>query len=650
MCGIAGFLQPQSFSSASGTTILKQMANTIIHRGPDDQGFWLDNEKGIALAHQRLSILDLSPSGNQPMISRSGRYAIVFNGEIYNHLDVRSKLVGLNIDWRGHSDTETLLAAFEHWGIKSTIEKCVGMFAFAVWDKKTNNLILARDRMGEKPIYFGWQGMGNNSCFIFGSELKALKAHPSFSGEVNQEALNYFTTYGYIPAPYSIFTGIKKLEPGHLLTVSASEKEPQITAYWSFEKVALGGNSNPTKLDERSAIDTLESFLMSAVKQQMIADVPVGAFLSGGIDSSTVVSLMQAQSTDPIKTFSIGFNEKHYDEAAAAKEVASFLGTDHTELYVTPQDALDLIPNLPHLYCEPFADSSQIPTLLISSLAKQKVKVSLSGDGGDEIFGGYNRHIFTNKLWSKISRLPSGMRQLLANLIFSAPPQTINRVYERLEFFIPNSLLSKNLGEKMHKVARILPSQNIEELYFGLTSSGFPEDTLDYNLHFKDEISTILSSLPQLSNAEKMMALDSILYLPNDILVKLDRAAMSQSLETRAPFLDHRVVEFAWKIPQSMKIKNNTSKWILRKILHKRIPEKMVNRPKMGFGVPIDGWLRGPLKEWAVDLLDKSRLKNDGFFDADIVQNKWMEHLSGKRNSHHQLWNILMFQAWLDCK
>lgn len=649
MCGFAGFLQPKRFSTDVGKQYINRMINNINHRGPDDSGIWLDEQQGIGLGHRRLSILDLSPAGHQPMISSSGRFVIAFNGEIYNHFEIRKKLGKQNIEWHGHSDTETLLAGFENWGIKKTLETCIGMFAFVIWDREKNSLTLARDRVGEKPLYYGWQGTGENACFFFGSELKALKGHPSFSGEINREAVGRFTAYGYVPAPYSIFKDIKKLEPGKILTVSSMRRQPKTTTYWSFADVALAGVQHPL-ISEGSAIEELDGILISAVKQQMVADVPVGAFLSGGIDSSTIVSLMQASSKQPVKTFSIGFNEHSYNEAAAAKTVANFLGTDHNELYVTPKEALDTIPQLPYIYCEPFADSSQIPTILISALAGQNVTVSLSGDGGDEVFGGYNRYTLTNNLWDKISKLPLGLRQLFVSLIYRVSPQTLDLIFNLIQPFLPNALLLNNFGEKIHKAARILPAQNLEELYTGLTTSWTPAEIGFRNLNLKEEMNAIISSLHQLNDIEKMMLLDSIQYLPNDILVKLDRASMSQSLETRAPFLDHRVIEFAWRMPQSYKLKNNSSKWILREILYKRVPKEIVNRPKMGFGVPIDAWLRGPLKDWAAELLNKNRLKNEGFFDAELVEKKWKQHLSGERNLQHQLWNVLMFNAWNECK
>ncbi|MDB9891235.1 asparagine synthase (glutamine-hydrolyzing) [Alphaproteobacteria bacterium] len=648
MCGITGFFQPTCFSSAFGEKILKKMVEKIRHRGPDDQGIWLDEHKGIGLAHQRLSILDLSPTGHQPMESSSGRYLIVFNGEIYNHLDLRKTLIGSHVHWRGRSDTETLLAGFEQWGIQATIEKCIGMFAFGVWDRQVDTLTLCRDRMGEKPLYFGWQGVGEEACFLFGSELKALKNHPSFSGEVDRDALCLFMRYGNVPAPQTIYKGISKLEPGHLLTISVEDRRLRINPYWSLETVAVMGSCYPTKNNEELVINELEQLLMSAVKQQMIADVSVGAFLSGGIDSSTIVALMQAQSSTPIQTFSIGFGEQNYNEAVQAKEVANYLGTDHTELYVTPRETFDVISKLPNLYCEPFGDSSQIPTYLVSQLARQSVKVSLSGDGGDEIFGGYNRYFLTEKIWNKMSHVPIEIRRFLALIIQGTSPDNLNKVINPLQKFLPKSLRSINTGDKLHKAAEVLASSDIDELYLGIVSHWKSDEIVLAGVEPEGCLSRKPSNFLRIDDVQKMMLLDSVSYLPNDILVKLDRAAMGASLETRIPFLDHRVIEFAWQIPQSMKLRQDTGKWILREVLHRHVPKSIVDRPKMGFGIPIDSWLRGPLKDWAEDLLNENRLIDEGFFNSKMVREKWTEHLSRKKNWHHLLWNVLMFQAWLE--
>lgn len=651
MCGLVGFLQSLSVKRTDTDTILHNMCSAISHRGPDASGCWASKDVGVWLGHTRLSILDLSPAGAQPMISVSGRFVIVFNGEIYNHIRLRDELNrsgSVVRDWRGHSDTETLLAAFDAWGIKESIERCIGMFAFAVWDRETQKLTLCRDRLGEKPLYYGWQGSGDSASFIFGSELKALKKHPCFTGQIDRGVLSLLMRHNYVPAPYSIYRGIHKLMPGTLLTVSLNEREPTLETYWSLTDVAVAGNKNQFSGNSEQTVDELDRLLKDAVRQQMVADVPLGAFLSGGIDSSTIVSLMQAQSSRPVQTFTIGFNEEGYNEAVHAKAVAKHLGTEHTELYVTPQQALDVIPKLPTLFCEPFSDSSQIPTFLVSQLAKQKVTVSLSGDAGDELFAGYNRYVMANNLWGRLNRLPSGLRSAAAHGIHAFPPATWNKLLSPIQPILPSSLRMANIGDKLHKGASVLFSKSIDELYLGLVSHWNPEEIV---LGAAEPATFLRGNAPRLDgldSVQRMMALDSISYLPDDILVKVDRAAMGVSLEGRVPFLDHRVVEFAWQIPQSLKLKDGVGKWILRQVLYKYVPKELIERPKMGFGVPIDSWLRGPLREWAEELLDEKRLRQEGFFDPKPIRAKWAEHLSGQRNWQYHLWDVLMFQSWLE--
>jgi asparagine synthase (glutamine-hydrolysing) len=651
MCGLVGFLGSGDKHAAS--SLLGRMANTIVSRGPDDFGIWTD-DTGIGLAHRRLSIVDLSSAGHQPMKSLCGRYVIAFNGEIYNHRDLRAILEKGTADgttglsWRGNSDTETLLTAIAAWGIQASVERCIGMFAFAVWDKKDLKLTLGRDRMGEKPLYYGWQGSGQYSSFIFGSELKALKAHPAFSAQINRDALCLLMRHSYIPAPHSIYHGIFKLPAGSLLTVSLDKREPVIATYWSLTDVAVAGNSSHLQGSPEEMVDALEDLLKSAVGQQMMADVPLGAFLSGGIDSSTVVALMQAQSARPVKTFTIGFNEEGYNEAEHAKAVARHLGTDHTEMYITPQQALDVIPKLPSLYCEPFADSSQIPTFLVSQLASQKVTVSLSGDAGDELFAGYNRYVLARSIWGKISRLHPGVRSLAASGVRMLSPAAWNALIGPLQSFAPRSWRYASVGDKLHKGAGVLAAQSLDDLYLGLVTHWKPQD-LVIDGH---EPETCLNGnrlvLPGLDNVQRMMVLDAITYLPDDILVKVDRAAMGVSLESRVPFLDHRVVEFAWRIPQVLKLRDGVGKWILRQVLYRHVPKELIDRPKMGFGVPIDVWLRGPLRDWAEALLDEARLRREGFFHPAPIRKKWEEHLDGSRNWQYPLWDVLMFQAWLE--
>ena len=651
MCGFVGFLGGITpYGRLGGEAMLKRMADTIAYRGPDDAGYWCDEDHRVGLGHRRLAIVDLSLAGHQPMQSASGRYIIAFNGEIYNHLLLRQELraTGQTPSWRGHSDTEMLLAGFDAWGIQGTVERATGMFAFAVWDRQTKALTLARDRLGEKPLYYGWQGRGNGAVFLFGSELKALRAHPDFENNINRGALGLHLRHNYIPSPYSIYEGISKLLPGSLLTVSLQLREPQVRAYWSGAQVAESGLANAFEGDAEQAVDALEVLLKDAVRQQMMADVPLGAFLSGGVDSSTVVALMQAQSSRPVKTFTIGFNEEGYNEAVHAKAVARHLGTDHTELYVTAEQARAVIPLLPTLYDEPFSDSSQIPTYLVSGLARQHVTVSLSGDAGDELFCGYNRYQMTANLWRKLTAVPLPLRKLAARGLTSISPQSWNRLADALARFLPSSARLANVGDKLHKGAGVLSSQSADALYLGLVSHWHDPASVVIGGH---EPPTLLTgnvpALNGLDDVQRMMALDMLTYLPDDILTKVDRAAMGVSLETRVPFLDHRVVEFAWSLPQSMKLRDGQSKWALRQVLYRHVPKALIERPKMGFGVPIDIWLRGPLRGWAEDLLSEARLKREGFFNPAPIRRKWAEHLSGQRNWQYHLWDVLMFQAWL---
>lgn len=647
MCGLVGFLTPGKWrADGAALRILEHMSNAIMHRGPDADGYWKDENSGIALGHRRLSILELSAAGAQPMQSVCGRYVIAFNGEIYNHLDLRQEMTSHL--WRGHSDTETLLAGFSSWGIAKTIERCIGMFAFAVWDKKEHELTLARDRMGEKPLYYGWQGQGNDIVFLFGSDLASLKKHPAFKAEINRNALSLYMRHNCIPAPYSIYEKVFKLPPACLLTVSLKQREPEIKKYWSLPDVAEQGVNNPFLGTDNEAVDQLEILLKNSVRQEMISDVPLGAFLSGGIDSSTIVALMQAQSSRPIKTFTIGFDNEGYNEAKHAMAVAEYLGTDHTELYVTPKQALDVIPKLPALYSEPFADSSQIPTFLVSQLARQQVTVSLSGDAGDELFAGYNRYIQVHNQWSSLSRIPIALRKIIAAGLYGLSPNSWNILLKPLEPTLPPSLRLANIGEKLHKAASVLTSHNVDELYLGLVSHWKPESIV---LGAQEPSTYLRGNSPYLGTlnaVQRMMLLDAMTYLPDDILVKVDRAAMGVSLETRTPFLDHRVVEFAWQLPQNLKLRDGVGKWALRQVLYRHVPKELIERPKMGFGVPIDNWLRGPLRDWAEELLSETKLRQQGFLNPLSIQQKWAEHLSGRRNWQHHLWDVLMFQAWLE--
>lgn len=644
MCGITGFLQ--LIPSAESAIVARTMADRIVTRGPDDAGVWA--EGGVALAHRRLSILDLSPAGHQPMRSASGRYVIVYNGEIYNHAEVRRQLnsLGKAPSWRGHSDTETLLAAFEAWGVEESLQRSIGMFAIAVWDCSRHHLILARDRLGEKPLYFGWQGTGDQSAFIFGSELKALRAHPSFNAAVDRNALALYMRHNYIPAPHSIYEGISKLAPGCMLTVSLECRKPEIHPFWSALQVIEAGTKSGCPIRTGTqAVDELEVLLKSAVAQQMVADVPLGAFLSGGIDSSTIVALMQAQSMQPVKTFTIGFNEAGYNEADYAKDVANHLGTDHTELYVTPQEAMAVIPKLPSIYDEPFADSSQIPTFLVAELARRHVTVSLSGDAGDELFSGYTRYTVAANAWKKLARVPLPLRRAAARAITAISPDG----WSALGRYLPSERFRHRLGDKLHKGAGVLCNASVDGLYHALVSHWpDPAQLVIGGVEPPTVLTRQCSALSGLDPVERMMALDLLTYLPDDILTKVDRASMAVSLESRVPMLDHRVVEFAWQLPLSLKQRDGTGKWILREVLHRYVPRTLFERPKMGFGVPIDAWLRGPLRGWAEELLSESRLRQEGYLHPEPIRQKWAEHLGGSRNWAYHLWNVLMFQAWLE--
>ena len=645
MCGLTGILNAGKDLDSQEST-LGQMADAIRHRGPDDKGIWTDAQAGIGLAHRRLSILDLSPQGHQPMVSPGGRYVIVFNGEVYNFKTLRRELDS-SLTWRGHSDTEVVLAAIENWGLEKAVERFIGMFAFALWDRENRLLHLVRDRLGIKPLYYGWQG----KIFLFGSELKAIKTHPGFKGQIDRNALDLLMRHNYIPSPHSIYQGIYKLLPGHILTLNSESQDRRMAPvpFWSAKEISGQKASDPFKGSEEEAIGQLDIILRDAVKMRMISDVPLGAFLSGGIDSSTVVALMQTQSDRPVKTFSIGFFEDEYNEAQHAKMVADHLGTDHTELYVTPQQAMDVIPRLPTLYDEPFSDSSQIPTFLVSELTRKKVTVSLSGDGGDELFCGYSRYNACLDLWSRIGWMPAGMRRIFANAIARIPLEVLNKSFGCLSPLLRKYGRAGPAGDKLYKLSEVLALESIKALYLRLMSH-WKEPASFVNEAF--EPPTPFTSGPPWKNRseffQKMMFLDTITYLPDDILTKVDRASMGVSLEARVPLLDHRVVEFAWRIPMEMKVKNGQSKWLLRQLLYKYVPKELIERPKMGFGVPIDSWLRGPLREWAEELLSEKRLREEGFFNPSPIRKKWTEHLSEKHDWHYYLWDVLMFQAWLE--
>lgn len=650
MCGITGFLTRGGLASGQMAANVQAMTERLSHRGPDDSGIWLDVDAGIALGHRRLSIIDISAAGHQPMVSASGRYILSYNGEVYNHLEIRDDLTSRGITFRGESDTETLLAAVEAFGIEPMLEMSRGMFAFALWDKKDRVLTLARDRLGQKPLYYGWAG----NSLLFASELKAMRSHPQWVGAMNRDILPAYLRLSYVPEPFTIYKDIHKLRPGHLLTVKAGSGgtiSEQITPYWSASEAATQGlQSELRNLSEAEATDQLEAILGEAVEQRMISDVPLGAFLSGGIDSSLIVALMQAASSRPVKTFTIGFEEADYDESPHATRVAQHLGTDHTELRLSPGDALEVIPDLPGMWDEPFADSSQIPTYFVSRMARQDVTVALSGDGGDELFGGYNRHVWGPAIWAKIRYFPLPLRRAAGRLIQAVSPATIDRAYGLLKTgSVSEQNHQSNVGFKAHKFSHALMSDNPAQLYRNLRSIWQnPEALLTGSTLEPDLPELDLDKAPGDSMAEKMMFCDLISYLPGDILTKVDRASMAVSLEARSPFLDHKVVEFSWCLPESFKIRSMGGKWIVRRLLEKYIPREITERPKAGFGLPIDSWLRTELKDWMLDHLSPERLASDGIFRPDKVQKIIDSHLSGKRDFQHQLWNFVMFQAWAD--
>ena len=638
--------------------MIGRMVKALHHRGPDASGSWADERNGVALGHARLSIIDLSSEGSQPMRSASGRYVLTYNGEVYNFQDLRRDMERRGHRFRGHSDTEVMLAAFDEWGIEKSLDRFIGMFAFGVWDSAERRLTLARDRLGKKPLYFGWMG----STFLFGSELKALQAHPGFQGEINRDVLALYLRHGYVPAPYCIYRNLYQLMPGSALGIwgdhdhqgadfspfPESKQTPwKPVRYWSARAAVERGCTEVIPMSEHEAIEELDRRLREAVRMRMVADVPLGAFLSGGVDSSTVVALMQAQSTRPVKTFTIGYHEEEFNEARHAKEVAAHLGTDHTELYVTSQDAMGVIPRLPQLYDEPFADASQIPTFLVSELTRQHITVSLSGDGGDELFGGYTRYLNCQFIWNRLKTIPPPLCRGLAFGIRSVPPAQWTSLVRYVTPLLPKRLHMTLPGDKLYKLADLLMMAEPETLYHRLISQW--ENPTAVVLGSVEPLTPVTdraqwASVPGL--IEQMMYLDTVTYLPDDLLVKVDRASMGVSLEARTPLLDHRVVEFAWRLPTSLKVRNGEGKWALRQVLYKYVPRRLIERPKMGFGVPMDSWLRGPLRAWAESLIGEQRLRDEGFFDPAPIRERWAAHLSGQRDWQYALWTVLMFQAW----
>ena len=649
MCGLTGFLDRDTRMSAGESgTLVSRMAQTMHLRGPDSGGEWVDPEAGIALGFRRLAIVDLSLAGHQPMQSASERFVIAFNGEVYNSVSLKCELeaAGLAPRFRGHSDTEVMLACIEAWGLERAVGKFIGMFAIALWDRRERTLSLVRDRLGVKPLYYAQFG----ETLLFGSELKPIRQHPAFRNEIDRDALAIYLRHNCIPAPYCIYKGVRKLTPGTILTIAPGRKPlPEPEAYWSLKEVAEHGVANLADMSDEEAIEELDKLLRDAVGLRMAADVPLGVFLSGGYDSSIVAAQMQAQSAKPVKTFTIGFHEKGYNEAEHAKEIAGILGTEHTELYVSQKEAMGVIPKLPEMYDEPFADSSQIPTFLVSKLARESVTVSLSGDGGDELFGGYTRYFQGRSIWNRLKTIPLPLRGLASSMMSSLSPNAWNSLYRVASPALPARYRQSHPGEKIVKLAEIIPAKSADDLYLQLVSHWKNASEVVKGGSEPFTILTDCNRQSKLANfTERMMQYDSVTYLPDDILTKVDRASMGVSLEAREPLLDHRIVEFAWKLPMEMKIRDGQGKWILRQVLYRYVPKEHMERPKMGFGIPLQDWLRGDLRDWAESLLNAKKLEEGGYFHPEPILRKWNQHLSGKMNWHSHLWDILMFQAWLE--
>lgn len=646
MCGIAGLYDPRGATSVGDLSHLaRQMASTLIHRGPDSEGHWVDSGGTVAFGHRRLSVVDLSSLGHQPMMSTNDRWVLSYNGEIYNFQDLRSQLDAQGFMFQGESDTEVLLAAIQEWGLHRALDACEGMFAFALWDRKEQALHLVRDRFGEKPLYYGWIG----KRLAFASELKAFAALPGFSPSLNREIIPLYLRLSYVPAPHTIYEGVHKLLPGHLVTFRGEQclgRHPEPLAYWSAQEAVLSSRQRPLMGQRSELVDEVEAVLESAVAHRMLADVPVGAFLSGGIDSSLIVALMAKHSEHPVRTFTVGYSDRAFDESKEAEEVANHLETDHTSLLVDESDAADTIHEIPDIWDEPFADVSQIPTLLVSRLARSAVTVSLSGDGGDELFAGYNRHAWLERLWTRAAVVPDPLRRLGGQALGMIPPGVVDGA----------ARLTSSLGggqvrmpaSKLTKASRVLAARDTEDAYLALISHWQQPESLVRGSRLTTQ-SAVPSDWPQLSGiTEQMLWLDLVGYMPDDILVKVDRGAMATSLETRVPFLDRNVLDVAWRLPMNMKLDGTTTKVVLREILYRHVPQSMVDRPKMGFGLPIGSWLRTRLRPWAEDLLSESRLTRQGLLNPAPIRHAWLQHISGRRDMAYELWDVLVLQAWLD--
>jgi asparagine synthase (glutamine-hydrolysing) len=639
LCGIGGWLDRRALTPAAELErIGGAIAQSLLHRGPDSGGVWCDEAAGVALSFRRLAIQDLTPTGAQPMVSASGRFIISYNGEVYNAAELRPELEARGIKFRGHSDTEVILEGCAAWGVEATLRRLIGMFAIALWDRRDRVLTLARDRLGIKPVYY----LDGEDRFLFGSELKALRVCPGWTPALDEDAATSYLRFGYVPSPHSIYRGVAKLPPGHILTLRPGAKAA-LAAFWDLRPFAIAGARSTARFDEREAEDRLDDLLRDAVRRRLISDVPLGAFLSGGIDSSTVVAMMQMSSNAPVRTFSIGFHEEGYDESAYARAVAEHLGTAHTEFTVEPRHALDVVPQLPEWFDEPFADSSQIPTYLVSKLAREHVTVALSGDGGDEIFAGYNRYFWADLLWRRVSATPLPLRQLAAGAMRMLPPCAWDRLFRA----VPERWRPPQPGDKMHKLARVVTYDSPDALYRHLVSQW--TDPAPLVMRGRETLGplddrSLAHDLP--GYIPRMQYLDAVTYLPDDILTKVDRATMAVALEGRVPLIDHRVVEYAWSLPLSAKVEGGVGKRILRRVLARYVPDRLVDRPKMGFGVPIGAWMRGPLRDWAETLLSPQRLKREGFLNPEPIAQAWREHQSGTRNWQYPLWTVLMFQSW----
>ena len=623
--------------------VLQRMTHAIRHRGPDSDGYWQSADGRVNLGHRRLAIIDLTPTGHQPMLMRDGGHVISYNGEIYNYPELRDELVRQGVVFRGSSDTEVLLEALVRWGVEPTLKRLNGMFAFAYWDQRERKLWLARDRFGEKPLYYSWQ----NGFFFFGSELKALAQHPAFVREIDRSILPTYLRFNYVPWPHSIFKNVFKLTPGHCIEVDLSGEMRASRPYWRLRELIEG-----RKLDKRTANDPeliteLDGMLCKAVGQRMLADVPLGAFLSGGVDSSLVVALMQKQSTRPVKTFTIGYWEANYNEAADAAQVAKHLGTEHHEYYISSRECVDIITRLPEIYDEPFADSSQIPTTLVSQFTRRHVTVALSGDAGDEMFGGYNRYIWSRRIWPLINRLPPGMRGIARDMAQQLSPKEWDRVFSASNPILPGRLQVRGAGEKLHKLATAIGAKDTDALYRSFVSQWQNPGQIIPDVPEAPSLLDDPDVCPGgLDYVEKMMYLDQLTYLPSDILCKVDRATMSTGLESRVPFLDNEVARFAWTLPVETKLHRGIAKWPLRQVLKRYMPAELFERPKTGFGIPTGDWLRGPLRDWTESMLNEQSLKDGGHFNVGVVRKQWAEHLSSRFNRQHSLWGILMFEAW----